>query len=126
MAKYPTAESLGIDLAALDVFQLDGLQQEAREAMNAARDKQQRETIKQIKELAASAGIDLASLAAGTVQKAMKPEGSASANKGRKFPPKYRNPANFEETWTGLGRKPVWVQTYLENGGDLDRLRIAK
>lgn len=36
-----------------------------------------------------------------------------------KVPPKYRNPANAEETWTGRGRSPVWVKA-LQDAGQLD------
>ena len=28
---------------------------------------------------------------------------------GRTFPPKYRNPANPKETWSGQGRLPRWM-----------------
>jgi len=27
--------------------------------------------------------------------------------------PKYRNPDNAEQTWSGRGRRPLWVQEYL-------------
>ncbi|WP_287961779.1 H-NS histone family protein [Alcanivorax sp.] len=39
-------------------------------------------------------------------------------------PPKYRNPDNPSETWTGRGRKPRWVVAALERGLTLDDLRI--
>lgn len=32
--------------------------------------------------------------------------------------PKYRNPDNAEETWTGRGKKPGWMITWIENGRD--------
>ena len=35
-------------------------------------------------------------------------------------PPKYRNPNNPEQTWTGRGKRPNWM-----NGGDSDQYRIA-
>ncbi len=38
--------------------------------------------------------------------------------------PKYRNPNNADETWTGRGRKPLWVVAYLEEGGTLDQITI--
>jgi DNA-binding protein H-NS len=34
--------------------------------------------------------------------------------------PKYRNPNNPAQTWTGRGKKPNWM-----NGGDPDQYRIA-
>lgn len=38
--------------------------------------------------------------------------------------PKYRNPANAAETWSGRGRKPAWVTSHLEAGGALVDLEI--
>ncbi|MES2206745.1 MAG: H-NS histone family protein [Pseudomonadota bacterium] len=37
---------------------------------------------------------------------------------------KYRNPENNEETWTGRGKKPKWVQDALSNGKNLEELKI--
>ncbi len=38
--------------------------------------------------------------------------------------PKYRNPDDFTQTWTGKGRKPKWVLEYLDRGYTLDGLAI--
>lgn len=39
--------------------------------------------------------------------------------------PKYRNPADERQTWSGKGRKPGWIQNYIDNnGGDIERLLI--
>lgn len=35
---------------------------------------------------------------------------------------KYHNPVDPSLTWTGRGRKPEWVQMYLDNGGTLEQL----
>lgn len=43
---------------------------------------------------------------------AMKPARLTIAKKNRaqsSRPPKYRNPSNPEQTWTGLGKPPAWV-----------------
>ncbi|MCH2093736.1 MAG: H-NS histone family protein [Rhodobacteraceae bacterium] len=44
--------------------------------------------------------------------------------KGGKGMPKYRNPADHSQTWTGRGRKPNWVVTALKAGHDIDDLKI--
>jgi hypothetical protein len=31
---------------------------------------------------------------------------------GRKFPPKYRNPDNPQQTWAGQGIRPKWMPAY--------------
>lgn len=40
--------------------------------------------------------------------------------------PKYFNPKDPEQTWTGRGRSPVWVQDFLTTGGTLEDLLINK
>jgi DNA-binding protein H-NS len=39
--------------------------------------------------------------------------------------PKYRNPANAEQTWTGRGKAPLWAQE-LRTAGTLETAVIAK
>ena len=41
-----------------------------------------------------------------------------------KAAPKYANPDNPSQTWTGRGRKPAWVKTALEAGKSIDDLTI--
>lgn len=38
---------------------------------------------------------------------------------------KYQNPET-NETWTGRGRKPVWVEHFCANGGQLEDLLVNK
>lgn len=38
------------------------------------------------------------------------------AMKGVKLPAKYKNPLNFNQTWTGRGVDPAWVATLRESG----------
>jgi hypothetical protein len=39
--------------------------------------------------------------------------------------PKYRNPANPAETWSGKGMRPAWVEAALAEGKSLESLEIA-
>jgi DNA-binding protein H-NS len=41
-----------------------------------------------------------------------------------KVPPKYRNPANPNETWTGRGRPPRWLAAELAAGKALESFLI--
>lgn len=43
---------------------------------------------------------------------------------GKKVAAKYRNPANPQQTWTGRGVSPAWVQE-LKTAGTLDSALIA-
>ena len=42
---------------------------------------------------------------------------------GKKVAPKYRNPSNANETWTGRGKAPTWAAA-LKTGGTLDSALI--
>lgn len=41
-----------------------------------------------------------------------------------KATPKYRNPQDHEQTWSGRGRTPHWVQDALDDGMTMDDLSI--
>jgi DNA-binding protein H-NS len=77
-----------------------------------------------------------AGLTADDIAKALSAGKSAKAGKatkatkkgalaGKKVAPKYRNPANPEQTWTGRGVSPTWVQA-LKSAGTLDSALIAQ
>lgn len=53
----------------------------------------------------------------------------ASKPKKRKvgtIKPKYRNPDNSNETWSGRGPKPKWMIAQLEQGKSLDDMLISR
>jgi DNA-binding protein H-NS len=81
--------------------------------------------------LAKEAGLTAAditkALSAGKPAKAGKVPKAAKkgALAGKKVAPKYRNPANPEQTWTGRGVSPTWVQA-LKAAGILDSALIAQ
>jgi DNA-binding protein H-NS len=43
-----------------------------------------------------------------------------------KVSPKYQNPKNPTETWSGRGRQPRWLSPQLRSGKKLDDFRIHK
>lgn len=96
----------------------------------ALKSKSYEKVLAQIVSMAKDAGLTAADIA-----KAMssgKPAKAAKASKaakkgalaGKKVAPKYRNPANPEQTWTGRGVSPAWVQA-LKTAGTLDAALIA-
>lgn len=48
-----------------------------------------------------------------------------SSLKGAKVAPKYQNPTNHAETWTGRGIAPKWIQA-LKADGKLDSALIVQ
>lgn len=57
---------------------------------------------------------------------AKKPRKAAAKRSAGKVPPKYRNPANEKETWTGRGRPPRWLAGELAAGRKLEEFLIQK
>ena len=52
---------------------------------------------------------------------------SGGAKERRPYPqvkPKFRNPAHLEQTWSGRGKQPHWVKTWIASGANLDDLRV--
>lgn len=45
--------------------------------------------------------------------------------KGKKVPPKYRNPDNSTETWAGRGRQPRWMTAAIKAGKKMSDFKIA-
>jgi DNA-binding protein H-NS len=43
---------------------------------------------------------------------------------GKKVAPKYRNPADKRDTWTGRGRQPLWLVAAVKSGKKLDSFLI--
>jgi len=39
--------------------------------------------------------------------------------------PKYQNPADAAQVWSGRGKRPSWVRAHLTLGGTLEQLKIA-
>lgn len=80
------------------------------------REKSERDAVRsELAALAKSKGFDMADLF-GDAPKAIKEKKTVA--------PKYRNPADATQTWTGRGRKPKWVVEGLATGGSLDDFLI--
>ena len=96
----------------------------------ALKSKSHDKVLAQIVTLAKQAGLTAADIAqalsSGKAAKAGKaPKASKKgALAGKKVAPKYRNPANAEQTWTGRGVSPTWVQA-LKAAGTLESALIA-
>jgi DNA-binding protein H-NS len=60
----------------------------------------------------------------GGAKRGRKPRGSKL--KGRKVPPKYRNPKNRSETWAGRGATPRWLRALIKSGHKLEEFSIKK
>ncbi|GGY07242.1 H-NS histone family protein [Paludibacterium paludis] len=101
-----------MDLSKLELPELltlkSDLEQEIKRREHDAKDKAR----KQIVEIAKTYGLSVEDVLAktGTTRKPVEA--------------KYRHPDHPELTWTGRGRKPVWVQELLASGKTMEDLTI--
>ncbi|ABQ13559.1 H-NS family nucleoid-associated regulatory protein [Dichelobacter nodosus] len=49
---------------------------------------------------------------------------TVSRKTASKRPPKFANPDNPEQTWSGMGRQPDWYKAYIDKGGNEKNMLI--
>ncbi|MGH1354068.1 MAG: H-NS family nucleoid-associated regulatory protein [Thalassovita sp.] len=96
-----------MDLTTLTLKELKKLRKDVEKAINGFEDRKKREALSELEKKAAEMGFSLSDLAGiGKVKKVS--------------PPKYRNPADADQTWTGRGRIPQWMKDIENAGGSRD------
>ena len=112
--------SLKDKVAALPLEDLVELQVEITKLISQKQIEQKVKLAEKFKKLAEQSGLNLSDIVWDEQEKAnKKPE-----RKKKKYHPKYYNPENPEQTWTGLGMKPRWVRALLEQGKTMEDLLI--
>lgn len=105
---------MALNLNKMSIAELNKLISDAQTALA-----KKQEVAEKVRKLAKDNGLEISDLLA-----ADKPN-NAKAKKSRgKVAPKYKNPANGSETWTGRGRQPRWVADALTGGKSLEDLLI--
>lgn len=108
-----TIMALDINLQEMDKDELTALSKKVTKALEEYDARKKLEARAAAEALAKEHGYSLSELLEG------------GSKKGSKGAPKYVDPANQSNTWTGRGRKPKWVEAHLDSGGDLEELAIA-
>ncbi len=101
--------------------ELKSRQSREKKAANKEQVERRRQVLRQIRELATAHGL--------SVEEVLKNRGRSPTGEralGSKSPPKYRNPQNEDQTWTGKGRKPGWVLAALNQGQKLEDMAISE
>ncbi|MBK0328639.1 H-NS histone family protein [Rhodobacteraceae bacterium F11138] len=107
---------MAIDLKSLQRKELVVLKQDIDKALRDAEVRERRDALKAAENAAAEYGFSLEELLSDKMGR--------GAGKAPKSAPKYRNPENPDQTWSGRGRKPKWVHDAIANGADLSSLKI--
>jgi DNA-binding protein H-NS len=103
---------MAIDLKSLSPKELQALIANANAQMKEAHGSMIQDVRKKIDALLNLSGLTMAEVYPTRGGK------KAAGKKGtRSVAPKYRNPANASETWSGRGRQPVWFATAIKKRG---------
>lgn len=107
-----------MDLSTFDFADLLQLRTDVDAEIRRRESEEKAKAAKQVLELIRTHGLDIEDLATksakiGTTAVARKPVEA-----------KYRHPADASLSWTGRGRKPLWVVSWLDEGKSLEDLLI--
>ena len=104
---------MNIDLNSLSLKELKDLQSSVTKAVNGFDDRKRKAALSQVEETARALGFTLSELT-----------GTAVTRKRSPAVPKFANPADTSETWSGRGRKPRWYAAALKSGTSPDQMAI--
>src|ERR1700716_3057442 len=107
-----------IDLEAMSVDEMWKLHEQIGQLLSVRLTSEKRELEKR-----------LAHLRGGPVMNPAPTEASSAPRERRKYPrvyPKYRNPDEPSETWSGRGKQPRWLTAALKTGHKIEEFIISK
>ncbi|MAI46566.1 MAG: H-NS histone family protein [Hyphomicrobiaceae bacterium TMED74] len=90
------------------------LELKVKKAIVTARERERLQIKSQVEELIEEAGFSIDEIFAR----------GRGAMKGRTVAPKYANPDDKSETWTGRGRMPKWLVAKLKKGAKIEQFAI--
>jgi DNA-binding protein H-NS len=102
-----------LDLTPYTIEQLEALLADVQKRLSQLRQEKRKQAFQQLDAMAKDLGLAKEDLAA----RYAKP-----SRRRNPAPAPYRNPMNSDQTWSGKGRKPQWVQDYLAAGKSLEDL----
>ena len=110
------------DLKSMSRKELEKLKADVEKALTKITEKELKEARAAAEKAAAQYGVSLADLMGGP---APKPRGrKAKSGPKTKSAPKFRNPADASQTWTGKGRQPEWYKAEIAKGTDPKSMAI--
>ena len=110
------------DLKSMSRKELEKLKANVEKALSTVAEKEKKAALAAAKKAAAAHGFSLDEITGAEQEKPKKRRGPAKA----KSPsvPKYRNPDDKNQTWTGKGRQPQWFKDAVSAGTSPDELAI--
>lgn len=122
---------MSIDINTLSAKELNSLITQAKKRKTTLSKRKPLLTVrKKLTQMAKNEGYTIAELfgtGGSSVARAPRAPGKAAKTARKplgKVAPKYRNPANADETWSGRGKQPRWLAAYTSTGRDLQDFLI--
>jgi DNA-binding protein H-NS len=106
------------DYNTLSELELASVIENAQRALREKMDVKRKDVIQQIRDLASSINVNVEIIETAPQR--------VSGRKGSKVAPKYQNPYNHAQTWTGRGMKPKWLTSLLEAGRSVSEFEIDR
>lgn len=107
---------MAIKLDKMDRNELEELRSDIDKAIVDLRKKEKQDALLAAQKAAAEFGFSLEELTSK--------KGARAGSKGTSAEPKFMNPENPTQTWTGKGRQPNWFKSAIEAGKAADDLLI--
>lgn len=114
---------MAIDLKSMSRKQLERHLKDVRKALATVEARELKEAKKAAEKAAAEYGFSLNQLTDG-VSLAQKPKKKAAKSTGPKSKPRFANPEDAKQTWTGKGRQPNWYRAEIEKGTPATSMQI--
>jgi DNA-binding protein H-NS len=102
-----------INLSDYSLKDLKELQARVSKEISGFHDRKKREALAALEEKARELGFSISELT-----------GAGKMRKRSPAVPKYANPANSDDTWSGRGRKPLWFVAALKSGKTPEEMSI--
>ena len=103
----------GPNVDKMSLKELQELEAKVKKAIGAAREREKVEMKQKVESMLAGAGLSISEI-----------YGGRGSTKGKTVAPKFVNPDNRSETWTGRGRKPRWLTAKLNKGSKMEDFAI--
>jgi DNA-binding protein H-NS len=107
-----------IDLSKLSIQEMQELAKDIEQEIVVRREQDRERVLAQMRELAGTLGLSLEDLL--KQERGRTPRAAAGP-----VAAKYRHPDNPGLTWAGRGKRPQWVNEWLDSGRSLDELESA-
>ena len=103
-----------IRLEKMSLKDLRDLEKKIRNAITATKERERSQVRAKIEDLAAQSGFSMDELF----------NSRRNGSRIKTIVPKYMNPENASETWTGRGRKPKWLVSKLKKGAKIEQFAL--